>query len=361
MSIIDLRVIKQAEILVDYSLKLKKGENVIVFFESEAKPLVLEVYKLLVKRGANEIRLRLSDYEFSEIYLNNASARQIKAFPQVEMDEIKSMDCYIRIGAPANTRGLSNVDANKISVRSKITKPIQDYRVQKTRWVVTRYPTNSQAQEADMSLSEYSNFVLNAITGVDWRNKEKEQEKLKKLMDATDEVHILAEKTDLRFSIRSRNAINAFGTHNMPDGEVFTSVIEDSTNGFITFTYPALQLGKEFHDVRLEFKNGSVTKAIASKGEGDLNGILDTDKGSKIIGEFGVGNNFQIDRFTKDGLFDEKIGGTIHLALGFGYLETKSKNVSALHWDMIKDLRQEGELWFDDKLVQKNGKWLIRM
>ena len=147
----------------------------------------------------------------------------------------------------------------------------------------------------------------------------------------------------------------------MPDGEVFTSAVENSVNGFICYTYPALYLGKEFHNVRLEFKDGKVVTATAEKNEEALNKILDVDKGGRFIGELGIGNNFAISRFTKDILFDEKIGGSIHIALGAGYEETGSKNKSALHWDMIKDLREGGELWFDDKLVQKNGRWLIKL
>ena len=171
-------------------------------------------------------------------------------------------------------------------------------------------------------------------------------------------------------TISGRKSENGDGRFNMPDGEVFTSVVENSTSGFITYTYPAIYLGMEFHNLKLEFAGGKVIKASADKGQADLNKILDMDSGAKRIGELGIGNNFQITKFTKDILFDEKIGGSIHLALGKGYKETGSKNESALHWDMIKDLRktasdkslasQGGELWFDDKLVQKDGKWLIK-
>ena len=186
----------------------------------------------------------------------------------------------------------------------------------------------------------------------------KDQEKLRISVDKTKEVRIVGAETDLRLSIAARHAVSAVGEYNMPDGEVFTSVVEGSTQGFITFTYPAINIGREFHDIRLEFKGGKVVRATASKGEEDLNKILDTDKGARRIGEIGFGNNFKINRFTKDMLFDEKIGGTIHIALGRGYKETKSLNESAIHWDMIKDLREGGEIWFDDKLVQKNGRWL---
>ena len=358
---VDPRVKKQAEILVNYSLKVKKGENVIVHGDIASKPLVLEIYKLLIKRGALEVRVHLDSYEFSEEFLKNASDPQLKHFPQSLMDEMMRMDCYIRVGSETNTRGLTNVDSKKLGLFAKTIRPITDYRVENTRWVVTRFPTEAQAQEADMSLSDYSDFVFDSINKVDWQKKFKEQETLRRLLDKTDKVHILGPETDLKLSIKGRKAENAYGTHNMPDGEVFTSVVENSVEGFITYTYPALYMGKEFHNIRLEFKGGKVVKATADKGEADLNRILDMDKGARFIGELGIGNNFAIKKFTKSILFDEKIGGSIHIALGKGYKETLSKNVSALHWDMIKDLRQGGQLWFDDTKVQENGGWLIKL
>ncbi len=360
MSLIDPRVKKQAEILVDYSLKFKKGESCVVMADFAAKPLVLEIYRLLIKRGAKFVQLQWGSYEIEEIYYKNTSDSQIKIYPELDDYEMRKMDCYIRIGSSTNTRGLSGIDAEKISERHKVTAPITDYRVENTRWVVTRFPTDAQAQEADMSLSEYENLVFKATNGVDWKKKYKEQEKLSTLLTKTTKVRIVGPETNLMLGKKGRRAVNAGGENNMPDGEVFTSVIESEADGFITYTYPALHLGREFHNVRLEFEKGKVVKATAEKGEKDLNKILDMDKGARFIGELGIGNNFQIPKFTKDGLFDEKIGGTIHLALGRGYKETDSKNESALHWDMIKDLREGGELWFDDKLVQRNGRWLIK-
>lgn len=362
MSLVNPRIIKQAEILVDYSLKVKKGEKIIIIASSfYAAPLVYEVYRLLVKRGAHEVRVHFSPYELEEIFYDHATKDQIAAFPKISMNEIENVDCYIRIDAPENTRGLTGVDSNLVSERARVIKPILDWRVEKTRWVVTRFPTHARAQEADMSLTNYTEFVFDAIVGVDWKKKSKEQEKLAKLLSNTSEVRIIGLGTELVLGKKGRTAVNAGGEYNMPDGEVFTSVLENRVDGVIAFTYPAIYGGREFDGVRLEFKNGKVTKATAEKGELELNKILSTDKGAKSIGELGIGNNFQIDRFTKDILFDEKIGGTIHLALGRGYKETGSKNESAIHWDMIKDLREGGELWFDNRLVQKNGKWLVKL
>jgi aminopeptidase len=371
MSLIDPRVTRQAEILVNHSIKVKKGDSVIVVADYLAKPLVLEVYKLLIKAGASLVRVSWDSYELSEIFYENASPEQLKKFPKISFQEIKQMDCYIGIWSSVNTRGLSGIDPVLISQRSEVLRPILDWRVEKTRWVATIFPCEALAQEADMSLSSYEDFVFSAINNVDWKKKFIEQEKLRKLVDKTKMVHIFTPNTDLTFDISGRKAVNANGEYNMPDGEVFTSVLENSANGHIKYTYPAIFMGREFHEVRLEFKAGKVIKAEASKGEKDLNKILDMDKGAKIIGEFGIGNNFKIDRFTKNILFDEKIGGSIHIALGRGFKETLSRTKSALHWDMICDLRgagpaspderasRGGELWFDKKLVQKNGCWLI--
>jgi aminopeptidase len=361
MSISDPRIKKQAEILIDHSLKVKKGERVVVIGDYTAKPLMLEIYKTLINKGALDVKLRYDSYEIAEIFYKYATNEQLIYFPQIDLDEMKYFDCYLRIVSSVNTRGLTNVDAEKISRRSKILKPISDFRVEKMRWCVTRFPTEAQAQEADMSLSDYEDFVFTAINKVNWKKKFREQEKLRKLLDKTKKVRLVAADTDLILKITGRRAENGGGEFNMPDGEVFTSVVEDSPEGIISYSYPAIYLGREFNDVRLEFKKGKVVSASASKNEKDLYKILDMDKGARYIGELGIGNNFQINKFTKDILFDEKIGGSIHIALGKGYKETLSKNESALHWDMIKDLRFGGQIWFDDKLVQKDGKWVIRI
>ena len=369
MSLVDPRVEKQAEILVNYSTKVRKGDRVLIVSDWLARPLALAVYKACVLAGAYEIRVHFevdeqvisrSYNEFAEIYLKYATPHQIKAFPKIADEELKNIDCWIRLYAQGNTRGFSNIDPKVISERAKTIRPLIDYRVLKTRWVITNFPTEAQAQEADMSLCEYEDFVFSGINDVDWKKVLLQQKKLADLLTKTKKVRIVGKETDLVLVKAGRKAVSSYGEHNMPDGEVFTSVVEDEVDGIISYTYPALYLGKEFHNVRLEFKKGKVIKAKAEKGEKDLNKILDMDSGSRIIGELGIGNNYSIKRFTKDILFDEKIGGSIHIALGQGHKETGSKNESVLHWDMIKDLRNNGELWFDDKLVQKDGRWLLK-
>src|SRR3989344_8882555 len=198
MTLIDPRITKQAEILVDYSLKFKKGESCVVIGDFAAKPLMYEIYKLLLKKGAKHVRLHWISYELEEIYFKNTSNAQIKIYPELDDYEMKKMDCYIRIGSSTNTRGLSNVVAEKIYARQKVTRPITDYRVENTRWVVTRFPTEAQAQEADMSLGDYSEFVFKAINNINWKKKFKEQQKLADLVSKTKEVHIVGPGTDLR-------------------------------------------------------------------------------------------------------------------------------------------------------------------
>ncbi|MFH1889551.1 MAG: aminopeptidase [Nanoarchaeota archaeon] len=359
----DPRISKQADILINHSLKVKKGERVLIESDILSKPLVLELYKRMLQKGASEVRInfgseRFSE-EFQEIFLKYSTSLQRRNFPKTSFYEIKNVDCWIGIIAPSNTKALSSIDPKVISERMIITKPIRQWRVDKTRWVITLFPTNSLAQEAGMSLSDYEDFVFSSINDVSWNSLKEKQAKLKKLMDKTKLVKIVSKDTNLSFSIEGRKAESCFGSFNMPDGEVFTSVVENSVNGFITFSFPAIYLGREFENVRLEFKNGKVVKATSSKNEKDLNKILDSDRGARFIGKFGIGTNSKIQRFTKDILFDEKIGGTIHLALGRGYKETLSKNVSSIHWDMICDLRTGGALSFDDKIVQLKGKWKI--
>ena len=359
MSSIDPRLNKMADILINYSLKVKKGERVLIAADILAKPLVLVIYEKLIKRGVAEARIQFDSYEFAEIYYKNASDKQIKTFPKISFSEMKQIDCYLAIRASGNRKALSKIDAFIIAGRERVTRPILDWRAEKTRWVIANFPCEAFAQEAEMSLTEYEDFVFKGVCDVNWKKLAQNQKKINKLVNKTKNVRIIAPDTDLTFSIAGRKAINDDGEKNMPGGEVFTSVVENSTTGYIKYSYPAIYMGRELNNVRLEFKNGRVVKAMADKNEKDLNKIIDMDKGARFLGEFGIGNNFQITRFTKDILYDEKIGGTIHLALGKGYKETLSKNKSALHWDMICDLRKGGELWFDKKLVQKNGKWLI--
>jgi aminopeptidase len=356
---VDPRVAKAAEILVNYSAKVRKGDYVQIITDPSAQDLALEVYRLIIQNGAYPV-MKLSLPGQSYIYYKHASDEQLKKFPDVAFHELKNTDAVIYIGAPSNTKELTNIDPKKISMRQTVLKKYSDYRVENTRWILFDYPTDAYAQDAEMSLEEFRDFAFKA-TNVDWKKESKKQDKLKAILDKGKSVHIIGKDTDIKFSIAGKKAVKCDGKHNMPDGEVYTEPVKHSVNGHIYYEFPAVHGGREVSGIRLEFKNGKVVKATADKNQDFLIKMLDTDAGSRYIGEFGVGVNYNIDRFIKNTLFDEKIGGTIHLALGRGYKDTGGENVSAIHWDMIKDLRKTGEVYIDGKLIEKNGKFTFKL
>lgn len=354
----DPRVKKLASILVNHSLKVKKGDTVLISSSSElAKPLVLEVFREVMKAGGNPMT-SIAFEETANIFYDTAAPHQIMNFPETKLFEAKKIDCFVNIRASANKKALSNIDPKVISERSKVLKPISEEIVNRKRWILCNYPTNGLAQEADMSLEEYEDFVFGA-TNIDWNRVKQKETKLKNALDKANNVHIVGKDTDLKLSIRGRKAIPCYGERNMPDGEVFLSPVEDSAEGHIYYEMPAIYQGKEVLGIRLKFRGGKVVEASADKNEKFLIAMLDTDKGARYLGELGIGVNYGIQNFSKDILFDEKIGGTVHLAVGRSYEEAGGKNVSAVHWDMIKDLRRGGALYLDGKAIQKNGKFLI--
>jgi aminopeptidase len=353
---VDERVTKVAKLLIDYSTKTKSGDRVFIRADASAKDLALEIYKYALKKGAHPwIRTDLPGSQY--VFFSNANSEQLSCLHEHELVEIKGTDVYISLGAPANVKELSSIDPAKISARMKALKPVSDWRLEKTRWVVFAYPNEALAQEAEMSLPEFEDFVYNSCL-IDWAEVSKKLHVLKQHVDAADKVTIASPDTHLEFSVKGRKATAASGDKNMPDGELFTSVVEDSVNGNIYFDIPAVWYGNVVEGMTLTFKKGEVVSAKAAKNQVFLEKILATDEGAKRIGEFGIGFNYGIQRPVKRILFDEKIGGTVHFALGRGYKETLSKNDSAVHWDMIKDLRKDGEIHFDGKLVMKKGKWL---
>lgn len=357
--LIDERVKKQAEILVNYSTRVKEGDAVQIVGNELAKPLILEIYRAALKNNPAEIITDIGFDELSEIFFEECEEEQLRKFPEIRMHITEKTDVFIAIHSPLHTRLMSGVDPHKQAVRSKVTKPINDHRVEHTRWVITAFPTPAMAQEAEMPMRKFTDFILGGVVDVDWQKKAREQKKLKKLFDKTKEVKIVGEGTELSLNKAGRNTVAANGEFNMPDGEVFTSVVENSAEGQIHFTYPAIYGGREVSDIKLWFEKGKVVKAKAGKGQHFLDKMLNMDKGARFIGELGIGNNYHIDRFIKNILYDEKIGGSVHIALGRGYKEANSKNDSALHWDMIKDLRKGGKIYLDGKVVQKDGKWVL--
>lgn len=354
---LDPREAKLADILVNYSTTVNKGDVIQVDCGIEARNMALEICKLILMRGGIP-RLNVMLPGFAYTYYKYASEEQLKMFPKLRMLEAEHTAGSISIGCEYNTRELTNIDPKKMSMRRAVTKEISEAELKKNNWVICEYPTNSLAQDADMSLQEYEDFVFNACL-IDWQKLSREEDKLKEWFDKSNKVRLLGEGTDLTLSIKGRQGIKCCGKRNMPDGEVFIAPVETEVNGHVTFTFPGIYGGREVDGVYLEFRDGKVVKAKASKNEDFLHKMLDTDEGARRLGEWAIGLNYGIKQFTKQILFDEKIGGTVHMALGMAYKEGGGVNDSAIHWDMIKDLRQKGEIWFDDTCIQRDGKFLI--
>jgi aminopeptidase len=366
---IDKRLEKLAYILVNHSLGIRKKDLFVIGGSHLTAPLIKEVYRQALECGANPY-VRIGIDGIGEIFYKYASDEQLKYVSPIAKFEVEKIDARLSIISPENTRSMTNVDPKKQAISSVANQEIHDIFLQRAskkelRWCVTQYPTNASAQDAEMSLEEYEDFIFKAAN-VDkkdpiahWKNVFKEQEKIKKLLQSKKKLHVIAKDTDLKISVEGRKWINCHGKENFPDGEVFTGPVETSAEGFISYSFPASHGGRIIEDIQFWFKKGKVVKAKASKGENFLKSMLDMDKGARSIGEFAFGTNYGIKKYTMNTLFDEKIGGTIHIAVGSGYPETGSKNKSSLHWDMMCDLRKNGEVYADGELIYKNGKFLL--
>jgi len=353
-----------AKLLIEYSLKVKKNEQIGIYGTIEASPLIEQLYIELLKLGAYPFpRIALNNQ--SELLFKYGSEEQLMYLPEITVFETKKLSGEINLLSSPNTKSLTNVDAGRQASFRKARKPLSDIVLKKDRWILALYPTDGYAQDAEMSLSEFEDFVADAVKIkfknpiAEWRKVENYQNKIVARLKNSDSVRILGERTDLTLSVKNRKFINSCGVYNMPSGEVFTSPIENSAEGHIYYEFPACTSGNEVSGVYLEFKNGKVIKATAEKNETFLIKMLEIDKGAKFLGEFAFGLNYGIQKFTKNILFDEKIGGTIHLALGNSYPETGGQNKSALHWDMIKDLRSIGEVRINGKTVLKKGRFIF--
>jgi aminopeptidase len=365
----DPRVEAVARILVDYSIDVQPGQLVQISGNPEGVPMILAVYQRVLERGGHPW-LQLDLAEANELKLKYASDEQLDFVPQLVHHVVEEIDARIHIWSEVNTKALSNVDPARQSRVSVAWRPISERfyeRVAKkeARWVGTAYPTQAFAQDAEMSLREFEDFVYDAarIGEPDpiaaWQAVSARQQRLIDWLLDKDEVRLVGPDTDLTLSVKGRLWENCDGHENFPDGEIFTAPLEDSVNGYVRFSYPACTDGREVEDVRLWFENGKVVRATAGKNEAFLQAMLDTDEGARRLGEFAFGTNSGVQRFTKNILFDEKIGGTVHMAIGLGFPETGSQNKSAIHWDMICDLRQGGEVWVDGVLFAKDGEFLI--
>ena len=356
---VDLRTRKLAQLTVRYSIEMKKGDRVIISGGSEAIPFLVELYKEVILRGGIPI-VKVGLPDINDFFYKYANKEQLENFPDYWFDTIKGAQCFIGVNSEINTREMTGVDAKKMTNRGKLMKPISEYVNQereKIRRVTLAYPCLALAQDASMSLNEYENFVYNACL-FDWKKFGKRLDKINNVFERGREVWLKGEGVDLKFSIKGKNSVADKGEENMPGGEIFMAPVRESLNGWIKFDYPALKMGKEVCDIELRFENGKVVEAKASKNEDFLKEMLRVDENASYVGEFGIGCNPKVDKFTGNLLFDEKIGGTIHLALGMAYKKNGGGNDSAIHWDIVKDMR-DGKIILDGKKVQEKGRWLV--
>jgi aminopeptidase len=364
----DYRVIKLAQVLVHYSLDLQPGEKFRMRTSPLAEELSLAVYKEAILAGAH-ITVENSIPGTAEIFYKYASVNQLEYISPIRRLITETWDADLYIDAGHNTRELSAVDPERMAMTRKANARLSKRYYERAakgelKWSLTVYPTHAMAQEADMSLADYQEFVYGACLldeedpVASWRKLGEQQAHYIQWLEGKDQIVIQGENVDLKFSIRGRSFENCDGKFNFPDGEIFTGPVEDSANGYIRFSYPAIYSGQEVDDIELWFEDGKVVKENAGKGQDLLTKMLNTDEGARFLGEWGLGTNYGIQRFTKNMLFDEKIGGTIHLAVGAGFPETGSKNDSGIHWDMLCDMK-DSEIWVDGDLLYKDGKFVV--
>lgn len=351
----DRRLGEFADMLLEHSLKVKEGENVVIRSGYLAKPLIDEFYRKAIDKGANVFVHILSDPQ-RKYFMENASEKQLKNISTIYEGIYDKADSVLVIEAPENTKHLSNVSPKNNMEYNKALSPLLK-KIMNKRWVLTNYPVEAFAQDANMSLEEYEDFLFDAVL-VDYEKMDQDMDKITKIFDDADLIRIIGNDTDLSFSIKGRKGTKCSGQNNVPDGEVYYAPVTDSAEGHIYYEFPAIRYGNQVDGVRLEFRDGKIVNARAGSNEKFLNQMLDTDEGARYLGEFGIGLNYGIKKFIKNILFDEKIGGTIHLAAGNAYEGSGGDNISVLHWDMIKELRTTGEIYADGKLVQKNGIYL---
>lgn len=364
----DPRLEKLAAVLVHYSMELQPGDKLQIESADIAAPLVRAVYREAVRAGVH-VATRIFVDGLREILLKEGSDEQLQYVSEIREKEVDYYDAVLSIWADHNTMSLSGVDPERIALQQSASADLFKRFIgrissEDLKWCGTLFPTYANAQDAGMSLSDYEDFVYGAglLDSDDpvaaWQQVHEEQERVIEFLNQCREIHIVAPGTDLRYDTGGRPWINCSGEKNFPDGEIFTCPLEDSVNGVVRFTYPAVFSGNEVEDVRLEFKDGQVINASAARGEAFLQAMLDTDEGARRLGEAAFGLNYGIQEYTKNTLFDEKIGGTMHLALGQSLPEAGGVNESGLHWDIVCDLH-EGKVYADGELCYEQGRFLI--
>jgi len=352
-----------ADLLAGYCLEATEGQQVLVRSTTLAAPLLLELQRTLLERGAWPLlRAELPDAALG--FYRHARDLHLDTFAPLDLEEAKRVQAHLSIQAPANTRALTGVDPARIARVARARRDVRNETL-KRRWATTLWPTQANAQEAGMSLEAFGAFVERALfldqpdPVASWGGLRAFQDGLVKRLSKASTLRIEAPGTALELGVKGRTWINSDGRRNMPSGEVFTGPHERSANGYVRFGIPSSPAGVEVADVDLELRDGEVVSAKAKRGQEYLDRALATDEGARFLGEVGIGTNFGIDRPVGAILFDEKIGGTVHLALGRSYPESGGKNASALHWDLICDLREGGRIWADDDLIQQDGKFVV--
>ena len=358
----DLRIEKLANNLLNHSLNLQKGEKILIeIIGMEAIPLGKELIKKAENIGAIPI-FNIIDYEIMREMLLKCTEKQMQMYAKYDLQRMKDMDAYIGVRASTNTAELNGVSKEKMELYNKYyTLPVHfEERVKHTKWCILRYPNASMAQMSNMNTEEFEDFYFNVCT-LDYDKMSKAMDPLVDLMNKTKNVHIKGDGTDLRFSIEGIPAEKYMGTFNIPDGEVATAPVKNSVNGYITYNTETRYNGVLFNNIRFEFKDGKIVKATSNRTK-ELNEILDTDEGSRYIGEFALGLNPYIEKPIGDTLFDEKIKGSFHFTPGDSLEESDNGNRSSIHWDIVNIQTPEyggGEIWFDDVLVRKDGVFVL--
>ncbi len=359
---------KYAELLVKYSLGVKAGDRFLIQSTYLAEPLLKEVYKAALEAGAHpEFRIGLNGTE--KVFYDYASDEQLKYVSALVEYAFGNYEKSLNILAPFDMKELQNVDPGKIQTvsiaRTDLYKIFNERDAKgELKWTVCVFPTQAAAAECGMSLKEYEDFVFKACflfkddPIAKWNELKENQQRICDTLSTKETIRYLGPDIDVTFSCAGRKWINSAGTNNMPSGEVFTCPVEDSVNGKVRFSFPGFYMGKEIENISIEVKDGEVVKWDASKGKELLDKILEIP-GARRFGEAAIGTNHGIDRFTKNMLFDEKIGGTIHMAVGESFQEAGGKNESAIHWDMLADMRDGGQIYADGELVYEKGRFLI--
>jgi aminopeptidase len=365
----DPRITNLAQTLVQYSTTIQPRDRVAIVGEPPAAPLIREVYREVLRAGGHpHLLLKFEGMEY--LLFSEASDDQLNYISPFERLMLEDFEAMISVRSQSNTRALSNVDPTRQQIYAKARTDLYSTYTARSaarefKWVGTMFPTQAYAQDAEMSLAEFEDYVYSTTYAdtkdpiAEWQKIHDEQQRLVDWLAGKKQVEVRGPEVDLTLSIEGRAFINSDGKRNMPSGEIFTSPVEESANGWVRFTYPAVLRGREVEGIELHFEDGKVVKASAKKNQDFLLSMLDTDPGARYLGEFAVGTNKMINRFIKNILFDEKIGGTIHMAVGYGFPEAGSLNKSAIHWDMICDMRDGGQISVDGKLFYDSGEFKI--